>query len=118
MTGTPTLNPVTSTPGAFDTATTPTATSAVEVAQQVNCPPPATAVPSTPLAAYLCLTQTPTAMPVPTEKSNLEAFTSLQKYYQEGNWSKIKEIADTAIRWAPDNPRTYFYIASSWITSA
>jgi len=71
--------------------------------------------PKLPLASYLCLTQTPTPVPVATEAGrNEESYTSMKNGYRDGDWEKVIKNADQTIDLLPDNPRVYFYAAEAY----
>jgi len=71
--------------------------------------------PNTPLSSYLCLTQTPTPVPVATEASrNEESYNSMKNGYRDNNWGKILSSAPQTILLLPDNPRVYFYAAEAY----
>lgn len=105
VTNTPTLAP-TDTP-APTTTITPTAV--------VNpCSAPADPVPSTPLAAYLCLTQVPTPLLIATEPSVAEAYTTMKRGYADGDWQKILNNEAQVKELLPDSARVYFYVAEAY----
>jgi tetratricopeptide (TPR) repeat protein len=106
---------VTSTPaasltgGAAATATLPAAVAGA-------CQLPATPNPATPLAAYLCLTQTPTPLAIATEASVSENYNSLKKYYHDSDWTNIVAhvsdvLSDSNV---PQNAHVFFYLAEGY----
>jgi hypothetical protein len=106
---------VTSTPGptqpAVGTATQPAAALAAGA-----CQLPANPNPATPLAAYLCLTQTATPLPIATEASLSENYNSLKKYYHDADWTNIISHADNVLADAnvPQSARVFFYLAEAY----
>lgn len=103
---TPTLAP-TDTPS-------PTTTLTPTVAL-LPCTAPADPNPATPLAAYLCLTQTPTLVPVGTEEGiSQESFDTIERAYFTGNWDRIISSQAAAIAELPENGKLYFYIAEAY----
>jgi tetratricopeptide (TPR) repeat protein len=80
------------------------------------CPLPSTLVPSTPLAAYLCLTQTPVPLPFPTEKTIYESYQRMMRAYTAGDWARVSEYFgnESFQTDVPDNPRVYFMAAEAY----
>jgi tetratricopeptide (TPR) repeat protein len=70
--------------------------------------------PNIPLASLLCLTQTPTSAPIPTEASVYGAYVNMRNGYRDGDWDKIISNMTEAIQQLPDNPRVYFYAAEAY----
>ncbi|MEP7356114.1 MAG: tetratricopeptide repeat protein, partial [Anaerolineales bacterium] len=105
---------VTSTPTPSQPA--PEATASPVVAAATGCALPADPDPAAPLAAYLCLNQTPTPLPFATVSSISEDYNNVKAAYAAGDWSKI--IARAAALLADPNlsqePRVYFYIAEAY----
>lgn len=106
---------VTSTPGPTRPSAA-TATQPLTAAAGGDCQLPANPSPATPLAAYLCLTQTPTPLPIATESSVSENYNSLKKYYHDADWTNIVShaasiLADTNV---PQSARVYFYLAEAY----
>src|SRR5579859_2582414 len=104
---------VTSTPAPSQLAAV-SATKPAAVA--VTCQLPATPDPATPLAAYLCLTQTPTPLAIATEASVSENYDSLQKYYHDSDWANIVShasamLADSNV---PQDAHVFFYLAEGY----
>ncbi|MCC6188687.1 MAG: tetratricopeptide repeat protein [Anaerolineales bacterium] len=94
----------------------PPATAETVVVTSGPCLLPSNPNPATPLAAYLCLQQTPTPGPVPTEPSLSEDYTSLKNAYRDGLWDRVIErgtivAADPTLA---QSPRVYFYIAEAY----
>jgi tetratricopeptide (TPR) repeat protein len=79
------------------------------------CTLPASPNPATPLAVYLCLTQTPTAVAVATERALSEDYRTVIRAYNAGEWQKIVDRAAVITRdpTLTDNARVYFYIAEA-----
>jgi tetratricopeptide (TPR) repeat protein len=79
------------------------------------CAPPAEVNPATPLAAYLCLTQTPTPIPIATERTLSEDYRSMIVAYTNGEWNEVLERAERVTRdqTLVENARVYFYIAEA-----
>ena len=96
--------------------TAPVATATVAATASTGCQLPAEADPATPLAAYLCLTQTPTPVPFATLNSQSEDYKNVKTAYANGDWPKI--IARAASLLADPNlsqdARVYFYIAEAY----
>jgi tetratricopeptide (TPR) repeat protein len=74
--------------------------------------------PATPLAAYLCLEQTPSPAPWPTDLPGAprEVYTRLKNAFLAGNWAAVIQqapaaYADTEVN---ANPRTHFYAAEAY----
>jgi tetratricopeptide (TPR) repeat protein len=84
----------------------------------VPCTAPAEPNPATPLAVYLCVTQTATTIPIATEPSIAEAYTGMKRAYNDGNWDKIISVGDQVIQLLPDSPRVYFYLAEAYRNKA
>jgi predicted Zn-dependent protease len=106
---------VTSTPApTLPVAVTATASGAAVVAE--SCQLPANPNAATPLAAYLCLTQTATPLPIATEASVSENYDSLKKYYHDADWSNIVSHASNVLADAnvPQTARVYFYLAEGY----
>ena len=104
-----TSTPAATQPGAAETATPPAVLAAV-------CTLPANSDPATPLAVYLCLTQTPTPLAVATEASVSENYTSLKKYYHDSDWTSLLShvaaiLADPNV---PQSAHVYFYLAEAY----
>jgi tetratricopeptide (TPR) repeat protein len=81
-----------------------------------GCEAPADPDPATPLAAYLCLDQTPTPLPFATESSISEDYNSVKAAYAAADWSKIigrasALLADPALS---QNARVHFYLAEAY----
>jgi tetratricopeptide (TPR) repeat protein len=103
---------VTSTPR----PTNPPPTAAVTTLPDGACTLPAEPDPATPLAVYLCLTQTPTAVPVPTSSFLEEDYKSIKTAYLNGEWNRILERAGsaTADEDLAQSAEVYFYIAEAY----
>src|SRR5512143_2672651 len=78
-------------------------TTATVLAGKVGCTPPEVISIATPLAAYLCVTTTPTANPISKEKSTREEFTQVQNDYFAGDWAGVVNGAADAIKVVPDS---------------
>jgi tetratricopeptide (TPR) repeat protein len=93
----------------------PTA-SATAVAATAICNVPANPDPATPLAAYLCLTQTATPMAIATEASLSENYNSLKKYYHDSDWSSIIARAGGILLDSnvPQSAHVLFYLAEAY----
>jgi tetratricopeptide (TPR) repeat protein len=105
---------VTSTPGpsqAVAAASTPSAAVAAGA-----CQLPAKTDPATPLAAYLCLTQTPTPLAVATESSLSENYNSLKRYYHDADWTSIVAHASDILSDAnvPQSAHVFFYVGEGY----
>lgn len=105
VTQTPTLAPTN--PPAPTSTITPTNTT-------IPCSAPADPVPSTPLAAYLCLTQVPTPILIATEPSVAESYNTMKKGYAAGDWQKILNNESQVKELLPDSARVYFYVAEAY----
>jgi tetratricopeptide (TPR) repeat protein len=94
----------------------PPATATEVVLVTGPCIIPADPDPATPLAVYLCLQQTPTPGPVPTEPSLSEDYTSLKNSYRDGLWERVIERAPIVISdpVLAQSPRVYFYLAEAY----
>lgn len=83
------------------------------------CTVPANPDPNTPLSVYLCLTQTPTPIAIPTQDTqSYEAYDRMKKGYANGEWDQILRFADQVIQLLPDSPNAYFYIAEAYRNKA
>jgi len=104
---------VTSTPGPTQQAAVTTAPAVVPAAA---CQIPANPDPATPLAVYLCLTQTPTPMAVSTEASLSENYDSLKKYYLDADWTSIVAHAHDILSDSnvPQSAHVFFYVAEGY----
>jgi len=93
----------------------PTAT-ATPTNTPVPCTLPANPDPNTPLAAYLCLTQTATPVAIATERALSEDYKTMIRAYSAGDWQKIIERADIVSRdpTLTDNAHVYFYVAEAY----
>ncbi len=97
------------------TTPAPTRTTTLTVlAGKVGCTPPEVISVATPLAAYLCVTTTPTANPISKEKSTREEFTVVQNDYFAGDWAGVINGAADAIKVVPDSAHLYFYIGEAY----
>ncbi len=106
---------VTSTPAATHLAAA-TATLPLTALAGGACQVPANPNAATPLAAYLCLTQTATPFPIATEASVSENYNSLKKYYHDDDWTNIVShaasiLADSNV---PQSAHVYFYLAEAY----
>jgi tetratricopeptide (TPR) repeat protein len=104
---------VTDTPG-------PTQRAAAASASQVAvaaCGLPANPDPATPLAVFLCLTQTPTAVPIATEVSGpSENYNNLKTDYKAANWTDIVTrahdfLTDSSV---PQSAHVFFYLGEAY----
>ncbi len=105
----------TPTPAPTDTPA-PTAT-ITPIATLAPCRVPSDPNPGTPLAAYLCLTQTPTPLALGTDEANIlqESFNTIEQAYFNNDWAKIiGPRATAAVAELPENGRLYFYIAEAY----
>ena len=83
-----------------------------------GCVIPAEPNPATPLAAYLCLSQTATPPPWPTDLAGAphEVYTRLKSAFLAGSWASVIQqapaaFADTTV---DADPRTHFYVAEAY----
>lgn len=104
---------VTSAPAATQPAP---ATATAPVAVAASCDVPANPDPATPMAVYLCLTQTATPMAVATEASVSENYNSLKRYYHNSDWTSIVAHAGDILSDAnvPQSARVFFYLAEAY----
>jgi tetratricopeptide (TPR) repeat protein len=108
-------------PAVVIVSSTPRPSPTVEVAEAVPtpmpaaCPLPADPDPSVPLAAYLCLTQTPTAVAVATEPSLDEDYRSMRNAYASGQWNAVLQRASvvTGNQQLSQSAHVHFYIAEA-----
>lgn len=74
--------------------------------------------PATPLAAYLCLEQTPTPLPWPTDLPGAprEVYTRLKSAFLTESWANVIQQAPAAFADAEvdANPRTHFFTAEAY----
>jgi tetratricopeptide (TPR) repeat protein len=72
--------------------------------------------PTQPLAGYLCLTQTPTSVPIATEPSVYGSYIAMRNGYRDSDWDKIlaNDNLGQTIQQMPDNPHVYFYAAEAY----
>src|SRR5207244_3853004 len=80
------------------------------------CQLPAAPNPATPLATYLCLTQTPTPLAIATEASVSENYNSLKKYYKDADWTNIVAHAGDMLNDPniPQSAHVFFYLAEAY----
>jgi Flp pilus assembly protein TadD len=92
------------------------ATATLPVAVAASCAVPANPDPATPLAAYLCLTQTATPVAIATESSVSENYNSLKKYYHDSDWSGIVAHSGDILSDAnvPQSAHVFFYLAEAY----
>jgi tetratricopeptide (TPR) repeat protein len=99
-------------------APTPTLTPSLtpEPLDEAACKLPSEPDVATPLAAYLCLTQVPTWVPVATESAPgpAESYLNIRRGYQDGDWQRILNNAADAIANKTDSPYVYFYVAEAY----
>ncbi len=92
-------------------------TAVVTVLPEGACTIPADPNPATPLAVYLCLTQTPTAVPVTVSSSILdEDYGTIKKAYAAQDWDRILQRADSVAANATlaENAEVLFYLAEAY----
>lgn len=109
-----TFTPIVGTPGLDGTAdpnASPVPTSTLE-----PCQPPYSPNPATPLATYLCVAESTPRPYVPTESSARpeEAYQSMRRGYQAGDWSRVINSSEQAIGLYPNDPYPYFYLAEAY----
>ncbi len=80
------------------------------------CTLPANPDPKTPLSVYLCLTQTPTPVAIPTDRALSEDYKTMIRAYSTGDWQKIIDRADIVTRDSTleNNAHVYFYVAEAY----
>ena len=87
-------------------------------ADRSGCGLPDAPNPATPLAAYLCVEQTPTPVPWPTDLPGVprEVYTRLKSAFLAGNWSGVIQQAEAAFDDAEvdANPRAHFYTGEAY----
>jgi tetratricopeptide (TPR) repeat protein len=103
---------VTSTPP----PTNPPPTRAATALPSGACTIPAEPDPATPLAAYLCLTQTATPVPIATSNLREEDYGTIKLAYANRNWSRILDRATavtTNVNLA-QSAEVFFYVAEAY----
>jgi tetratricopeptide (TPR) repeat protein len=92
----------------------PTATTPVVTHGPCVIPPEPN--PATPLAVYLCLDQTPTPGPVPTEDSRLEDYRTLLSAYGTGQWERVisRGLVLVSNSDLASGARIYFYLGEAY----
>lgn len=91
-------------------------TAAVTTLPEGACTLPADPNPATPLAAYLCLTQTATPVPVATVNFAAEDFKTIQSAYTKQQWDRIVDRAAsvTTDPTLADSAEVFFYVAEAY----
>jgi len=91
----------------FGTVRAPTAT-------PEPCTIPHDPIASTPLPVYLCLTLTPSPVPIATDASQFEAYNTMKKAYAEQNWERVLSKEREVLQLLPNNAKVSFYLAEAY----